>query len=91
MMHNLGKELAYVLEKIDLNKQPAFMASDVNKAMAVLNKIEPLLKSRDSDCLSMVDELKEIPETAILVRQIEQFDFATALKNVITLKGILEG
>ncbi|MCL2851443.1 MAG: PAS domain-containing protein [Defluviitaleaceae bacterium] len=89
----LKNELARVLNNI--GKPEAMILSgklvlDVDKAISLLDRLKPLLEHRKAECLNLLEELRTIPETAILVRQIEKFDFASALKSMNTLRAILE-
>ncbi|MCL2840652.1 MAG: response regulator [Defluviitaleaceae bacterium] len=86
--------LAGVLSKIAGNELINDMGNkvlDKEKAADIMNRLEPLLKNRNNECVEMIKELQTLPETAILVRQIEEYDFALALKNLTTLRSILLG
>ena len=58
---------------------------DINKSLALLDVLEPLLKSGDTDCLDMTDDLAAFKGTDILISQIDAFNFAQA---IITLNEI---
>ena len=86
----LENELARVLKSIGNPEQAAFPSVlDKDKIKAVFEKIEPLLTSGNVESLNLLGELRMIPETAVLVRQIEEFEFDIALKNLSTLKILL--
>jgi signal transduction histidine kinase/CheY-like chemotaxis protein/HPt (histidine-containing phosphotransfer) domain-containing protein len=89
-MATLSAELGCVLARLG-KPQPTIAPTndlDKDKALALLDTLTPLLKSQNAKCLSYLDELKTMPETAILVRQIEEFDFRTATKSLETLRTI---
>ncbi|MCL2398752.1 MAG: response regulator [Defluviitaleaceae bacterium] len=91
-LREIEHELARVLESIgkpEIELFSNYKELDKDKAMALFDKLYPLLKSSNANCLSLLDELRTIPETAILIRQIEDFDFAIALKTLDTLRSIL--
>ncbi|MCL2617497.1 MAG: response regulator [Defluviitaleaceae bacterium] len=89
----LHHELTIVLEKIasrqlrhDLNRAAPSSTADPTQ---LFDKLLPLLESRSSGCQDMLDDLRGIPETAVLVHQIETFNFSAALKTLIALRDIL--
>ncbi|MCL2718824.1 MAG: transporter substrate-binding domain-containing protein [Lachnospiraceae bacterium] len=51
---------------------------DPESARKLLERLKPLLKDNDSECLSFINELKSIPGSEDLVKQIESFDFNNA-------------
>jgi len=91
MLSVVERELTRVLEDIGEVEVPYSHAMlDKENAFALFDKLEPLLLSRNVECLNLIDELRQIPETAVLCRQIKEFDFRTALKVLITLRAIFE-
>ena len=58
---------------------------DKNEAISLLEELRELLKGRSAGSLDMLDKVKSIPETAVLARQIEKFDFGSALKTLDVL------
>ncbi|MCL2800538.1 MAG: ATP-binding protein [Treponema sp.] len=58
---------------------------DVNSALKLLQKLHPLLKESDPECLSFIDELKMIPESGEFINQIEDFDFKSAESSCVKL------
>jgi len=71
----------------DINNKADF---DSDKVTELFDKLCPLLKTSNAECLSLLDEVRIIPETSILVRQIEEFDFRAALKTIDALREKLE-
>ncbi|MCL2399928.1 MAG: response regulator [Defluviitaleaceae bacterium] len=90
----LENELMQVLDNIAVNTPKSTTFSNNNDfdkttAIALLDKLDPLLEAHNPDSLDLLDGLREIPEAAILIRQIEGFDFVTALKTISILRDIL--
>jgi len=54
----------------------------------ILNELKPLLQSQSVDCINFLPELRRIPEAAILVNQIEDFDYRAALSSLESLKQV---
>ena len=90
----LKDALNHVLERIGTPKIQESAEPPVRKskeqAFALLDKLEILLAERNLKSLELLDELKTIPETALLIKQIENFDFELAIKNIKTLKVFWE-
>jgi PAS domain S-box-containing protein len=55
---------------------------------ALLQKLEPMLKSRNPDCLKMLNDIRSIPGTETLAGQIEKYDFKLAIQ---TLNELMKG
>jgi PAS domain S-box-containing protein len=60
---------------------------DAQQASAVLIKLEPLLRRGSPECLKMVSDLRGIPGSGELIRQIEDLYFEDAMKAFMELKG----
>jgi len=87
----LEQELINVIERVDVNSNE-IKKSNVNKdeALELLEKIKPMLESRKTAARNSLGVLKDLPEAAILIKQIEKYDFATALKSLDSLILILK-
>ena len=89
----LQKELALVLEELKpYDASPADQAgtaseADPEKARAVFEKLEPLLKSGNPECLNLIGELRAIPGSGELIMQIEDFYFSAAEKTLAELRS----
>ena len=59
---------------------------DRDKALALIEKLEPLLKSRNPECLEFADELKTIPGSGEVAQQMENYYFMEASKSLSELK-----
>jgi signal transduction histidine kinase/DNA-binding response OmpR family regulator len=90
----LKKELDYVLNELyplleeENNKpkaaQPAAMEPEKEKEL--LEKLEPLLKSGNPDSTKLVNELRAITGSEILIRFIEDFEFENAHAALMELR-----
>ena len=90
LLSTLENELNHVLKSTVAPVPLAYEdAMDSDEAKALLDELETLLENSDATCIDFSDKLRKIPEAAILARQIEVFDFVTALKSLKTLKDIL--
>ncbi|MCL2226903.1 MAG: response regulator [Oscillospiraceae bacterium] len=90
----LEGEITHVLESIGKAEEVTAVpsaATDFDKAdaMNLLNKLEALLASQNVECMDYLDELCAIPGTALLYRQIEDFDFRAAAQTLASLKDEL--
>ena len=89
-------KLDAVLIKYVKDKQPPEVIeatvrdSYKNKTMELFEKLVPLLKTRNVSSLNFLDELSVMPEMALLVKQIEDFEFGLALETIHTLKKVLD-
>jgi len=68
-------------------------ASDVPTAVLdtavtqkLLDVLEAMLKDHDSDCISYIDDLRTVPGSEKLRKQIENFDFEIALDSLLELR-----
>jgi len=90
-LHTLENELNHTLESIVVPETVQHLrGTEKSKAIAVLDKLKPLLDSHNAECLNLLEELNPIPEAAILVRQMENIEFEAASKSTSTLRDILE-
>jgi len=85
MMRVLGEigEISVMLED-DADGAPP----DNNAALMLLQELEPLLASQDTECMNF--NLHKIPNAEKLREQIENFDFADALETLQILKAEIE-
>ncbi|MCL2576703.1 MAG: ATP-binding protein [Defluviitaleaceae bacterium] len=60
-------------------------------ANKILDELHPLLKENNSDCLSFIEKLREIPGSDELIQQMDNFDFELAEKTLTELKKKLGG
>jgi len=84
----LAEELQAVLAKMS-DETFSIGGIDKEKAAALLEKIAPLLASRNVDSLEYLEELRRLPEAATLAHLIENFDFSAAEKVLKALQTVL--
>jgi len=56
----------------------------------VLEELEPLLNSGNPECLKMIDDLRGLPGSGELIRQMEDYDFDAAANALLELKINIE-
>jgi CheY-like chemotaxis protein len=49
-------------------------------------KLESMLKSRNPECLTLLGDIRSIPEAEVLAGQIEKYDFKLAIRTLAELK-----
>ncbi|MDR0442493.1 MAG: PAS domain-containing protein [Treponema sp.] len=59
---------------------------DAKEARALIEELEPLLKSGNPACLKLIEGLRNLPGSEKLMEQMEDFDFDTAAKTFVKLK-----
>jgi len=57
------------------------------QSQEILQRLKPLLENRKTDSLELLDDIKRIPGAELLARQVDDFDFRSALK---TLEKLME-
>jgi len=91
LLDALDTQLAAVLENIPAEQNPLSIAGEGAEAIdleKVLADLEPLLQEDSVDSLEAAKQLKALPQAAIVLRQIELFDFEGALKNLALLRDV---
>jgi len=61
---------------------------DKNAVRELFAELLPLLERHNSSCLSLIPQLAKLPQSAVLVRQIEQFEFSHAIITLKTMEDI---
>ena len=92
-LNTLEQELKHVLESINSQQQPIPIQGngfDKARALDLLEKVKPYLESFNAQSVDFLDALNAVPETAILRKQIEDFDFGPALQSLLTLQSLLD-
>jgi CheY-like chemotaxis protein len=74
-------ELAPLLDESADQAQADTTPLDSAQIQELITKLEPLLKSGNPDSLSFIDGLRSIPGNELLIQQIEDFDFESALST----------
>ena len=66
--------------------QPGSGPLSAGHAPALLEKLEPMLININPECVALLDELRLIPGADDLVRQIEDYDFESAIPTLASLR-----
>jgi len=61
---------------------------DAESVREILEELEPLLKSGNTECLKYIDVLRPLPGSGQLIRQLEDFDFDVATVTLAKLKEL---
>jgi len=59
------------------------------EAVALLDKVKPLLLTQDIASMQLLDDLRKIPQSAELCRHLQDYDFAGAIESLNNLKATL--
>jgi len=89
----LKTELAAVLEELKplaenskTHKESATISANAEQALELFDKLEPVLKNLNPECLTLLDEIRAVWGTEELVRHIEDYDFSSAAKALAELR-----
>jgi CheY-like chemotaxis protein len=83
-------DAAHKEEAVKADAEPA-VKLDKFEALELIDKLRTLLENGDSDCMSLIDGLRSIPESKKLIEQVEDYDFEPALETLEEIKKSLEG
>jgi CheY-like chemotaxis protein len=71
--------------------QAGFYGSDKEQVWALFEKLELMLENINPECVKLLDEIRSVPGTEELARQIEDYDFESAARTLGELrKGWVE-
>ncbi|MCL2293807.1 MAG: transporter substrate-binding domain-containing protein [Spirochaetes bacterium] len=85
----LKTELTLVLEELKpmmTKEQKKFKPMNPEQVLALFEKLEHLLENINPECINLLDDIRSIPGTGELVRQIEDYDFESAGEALAKLK-----
>ena len=93
-MNALERELALVIGKIDalqknnpISTSPLVVKALDKEAEGILfDKLQELLSSHNAECLNMLEDLRGIAETDVLINMIQNFNFSEALDELKRLR-----
>jgi PAS domain S-box-containing protein len=93
-LKKLETELTKVLEELEpLLEEDAAQAEErqvstlePEKIKELLDKLEPLINEGNIECLDYIDDLRAVPGSDLLIQQIEDFAFGTAVVTFAELK-----
>ena len=77
-------ELEPLLEEYVDPASPSPLGAE--QTLALIDKLEPLLKNRNMECVEFLDTVRAIPGAGELARQIGEYDFKTAYHTLQELK-----
>jgi PAS domain S-box-containing protein len=89
-METLESELKSVLDEIgpvtdELEEQAERREINDKEKAALFQKLEPMLRSRNPECLKLLNDIRTIPGTEALAGQIEKYDFKLAIQTLAEL------
>ncbi|MCL2044566.1 MAG: ATP-binding protein [Treponema sp.] len=95
-MNILKAELLSVLTELEqiFDESPVhreFKDLNAGEVLALFEKLQPMLENINPECIAMLDDIRVIPGSQDLVRQIENYDFEAAARTLSDLKKKLEG
>jgi HPt (histidine-containing phosphotransfer) domain-containing protein len=95
MINRLKMELTAVLKELapllsESQPQGETEPLERGQALALLEKLEPMLKKRSRACLELLADVRAIPGAEELASQMEKYDFKPALRTLTVLKDQLE-
>ena len=67
-------------------ESPALLTASREQAVAIFDKLAPMLKSRSPECLTLLNALRTIPGTEMLSSKIEKYDFKLAAQILADLR-----
>ena len=71
-------------------RKPSHKPMGAADALALLEKLEPMLQTNNLECLEMIKELYAIEGSDLLIEQMDDFDFQGAIRTLEELKRDLE-
>ena len=80
------KELAPLLAEAKQETGGDHPPIDHDSLQEIFEKLEPLLRSGNPECLKFIDQLRPVPDSAILIQHLEDFDFLAALGTLHDIK-----
>ena len=90
MMNRLRTELMSALEELrpSLDELSARKIEPLNaeQVRVLLNKLEPMIEKINPNCVNLLDDIKAVPGTEELARQIANYDFESAARTLNELK-----
>ncbi|MCL2031437.1 MAG: ATP-binding protein [Oscillospiraceae bacterium] len=80
------EELRPLLEEPEARQAPASPALPAAQVQALFEKLGVMLQNINPECVMLLDELRAVPGTELLVRQVENYDFEAASGTLSELK-----
>ena len=60
----------------------------IKEAQILFDRLEPMLENINPECVNLLDELRNVSGTEVLVGQIEDYDFESAARTLASLKKV---
>jgi CheY-like chemotaxis protein len=79
-------ELSPLLDESTVQTQAVTTTLDSAQIKKLIEKLESLFKRGSPDCLSFINELRALPESELLIQQMEDFDFELAVETLAESK-----
>ena len=80
------RDLAPLLKEIGV---PVESSDNSQEFLALLEKLEPMLKNRNPECQNLLKEIRVMPGAEALAEHVENFEFKLALATVAELRAAL--
>jgi CheY-like chemotaxis protein len=77
------KELAPMLDEVMVSSQAPF---NREQALALLEDLEPMLRTRNPECQNLLDRIRAVPGAEELADMVEDFDFKRAISTLSELR-----
>ena len=90
LMQELARVFAIAEKYIENKITLQLTVLDKEKARDIFDRLILLLEANSFDAVNMISEILEIPQTDVLISQIEMVDFTQALETIKHLRKILE-
>ena len=78
------EELQPVLDEAAAQTRPESLNGE--QALVLFAKLQPMLENINPECANLLDEIRAVPGSEELARQIEDYDFASAARTLDDLK-----
>ncbi|MCL1844269.1 MAG: Hpt domain-containing protein [Defluviitaleaceae bacterium] len=88
--NELNRVLTEITESGVLNEESFNAPPEPDEQTSLFNKLHLLLIENDAACIELIPEISLIPETKVLVRQVENFAFKNAIVTLQVLREVLE-
>ena len=76
-----------VTEQIEPEIKKPKKTSNKTLILELINELEPMLMESNTDCIERIDTFRLIPDSDLLIRQIEGFDFSDATETLAAIKA----
>jgi len=82
-------DLAPYMDEISDENQSEETICDIEKARELIDELEPLLRSGNPKCLKLIDDLRKVPGSGEVIRQMKDYYFGAAAKLLTEVKNNL--